>query len=155
MIKLEAKTNIHEKHQTQESSFFFFNLFIFGFAAGGLSPIAASGGYSTCGSRASHCGVFSCCRTQALELSGFSAVARRLSTGACDLQSTGSLVVRTGSVGPWYMRSSQARDQTCVPGIARWILNHWTTREAQRELLSYRKFGSQMLVSGRPTPWEQ
>ena len=23
MIKLEAKTNIHEKHQTQESSFFF------------------------------------------------------------------------------------------------------------------------------------
>ena len=28
-----------------------------------------------------------------------------------------------------HVGSSQARDQTCVPCIARWILNHWTTRE--------------------------
>ena len=26
--------------------------------------------------------------------------------------------------------SSCIRDQTCVPRIARWILNHWTIREA-------------------------
>ena len=25
--------------------------------------------------------------------------------------------------------SSQIRGQTCVPGIGRWILNHWTIRE--------------------------
>ena len=36
-MKLEAKTNIHEKHQTQESFFFFFfNLFIFGYAGSSL-----------------------------------------------------------------------------------------------------------------------
>ena len=26
--------------------------------------------------------------------------------------------------------SSPTRDQTCVPCIGRWILNHWTTRKA-------------------------
>ena len=34
-MKLEAKTNIHEKPQTQES-IFFFNLFIFGCAGSSL-----------------------------------------------------------------------------------------------------------------------
>ena len=28
MIKLEAQTNIHEKHQTQESFFFFFSIYL-------------------------------------------------------------------------------------------------------------------------------
>ena len=30
--------------------------------------------------------------------------------------------------GMWDL-SSPTRDQTCIPCIARWILNHWTTRE--------------------------
>ena len=29
------------------------------------------------------------------------------------------------------MESSQTRDRACVPGIDKWILNHWTTREVQ------------------------
>ena len=30
-----------------------------------------------------------------------------------------------------FLVSFQARDQTCVPCIGRWILNHWTIREVQ------------------------
>ena len=33
------------------------------------------------------------------------------------------------------MGSSQTRDQTYVLGIARQILNHWTTREAQSKFV--------------------
>ena len=32
-------------------------------------------------------------------------------------------------VAPRYVESSRARDQTCVPCIGRYILNHWTARE--------------------------
>ena len=39
---------------------------------------------------------------------------------------------RTGSAPPQHVGSSQTRDRTRVPCIARWILNHWTTREAQK-----------------------
>ena len=34
------------------------------------------------------------------------------------------------------MESSQTRDQTHVPSIGRWILNHWITREFLRQVLS-------------------
>ena len=37
--------------------------------------------------------------------------------------------VRMGLIAPWYVESSQIRDQTGVPCIGRCILNHWTTRE--------------------------
>ena len=30
-----------------------------------------------------------------------------------------------------FLVSFQARDQTCVPCVGRWILNHWTIREVQ------------------------
>jgi len=43
------------------------------------------------------------------------------------LQHTGSLC------GMWNL-SSPTRDQTCVPCIARHILNHWTTREVLRAI---------------------
>ena len=33
-------------------------------------------------------------------------------------------------LSPWEVGSFQTRDRTTVPCIARWILNHWTTREA-------------------------
>ena len=36
---------------------------------------------------------------------------------------------RAGLVAMRHVGSSQSRDQTCVPCIGRWILNHWTTRE--------------------------
>ena len=35
-----------------------------------------------------------------------------------------------GLVAPWHVGSSWTRDRTSVPCSARWILNHWTTREA-------------------------
>ena len=37
-----------------------------------------------------------------------------------------------GLVAPWHVGSSQTRDHTHVPCIGRQILNHWTTREAQK-----------------------
>ena len=39
-------------------------------------------------------------------------------------------VLHMGFVAPQHVRSSQTRDQTGVPCIARRILNHWTTKEA-------------------------
>ena len=35
-----------------------------------------------------------------------------------------------GLVAPQHVGSSQTREQTSVPCIGRWILNHWTSREA-------------------------
>ena len=35
-----------------------------------------------------------------------------------------------GLVAPRRMGSSRIRDRTQVPCIGRWVLNHWTTREA-------------------------
>ena len=35
-----------------------------------------------------------------------------------------------GAQPPWHMESSQTSDRTYVPCIGRWILNHWTTRDA-------------------------
>ena len=40
-----------------------------------------------------------------------------------------------GLVAPQHVKSSPTKDQTYVPCIGNWILNHWTTREAQKELL--------------------
>ena len=48
-------------------------------AAHGLSLVAASGGYSSCGARASHCGGFSC-GAQALDAQASVVAARRLSS---------------------------------------------------------------------------
>ena len=36
----------------------------------------------------------------------------------------------TGLVAPWHVESSRTRDWTLVLCIGRWILNHWSTREA-------------------------
>ena len=38
--------------------------------------------------------------------------------------------------GTWDL-SSLSRDQTRIPCIARWILNHWATREVSQPALSY------------------
>ena len=39
----------------------------------------------------------------------------------------------------WHL-SSLTRDQTCVPCIGKWILNHWTTREVPHSLLQWNIF---------------
>ena len=44
-------------------------------------------------------------------------------------QSTGSVVVAHGLVALRHVGSSRTRDQTRVPYIGRWILNHCATRE--------------------------
>ena len=41
------------------------------------------------------------------------------------------------SVAPWHVLSSQIRDQTHVSCIDRWILYHWTSREAPVIHLKY------------------
>ena len=43
----------------------------------------------------------------------------------CGLQQLRHMVL----FAPWHEESSRARDQTHVPCIGRWILNHWTTVE--------------------------
>ena len=60
----------------------------------------------------------------------------------------------TGLVAPWYVRSSETMDQTHVPSVARWILNHWTTREAPKRSYSYEAEGKNCcaLVSFPPPP---
>ena len=63
--------------------------------------------------QASHCSGFSCCRARALESLGFSSL---WCMGLVALQ----------HVGP-----SRTRDWTHVSCTGRWILNRWTTREAQ------------------------
>ena len=67
---------------------------------------------------ASYCGSFSCWGAQALGCTGFNSSGTR----AQEFWHTG--LGASGHVGP-----SQTKDQTPVPCIGRWILNHWTTRE--------------------------
>ena len=84
---------------------YFWLLWVF-IAACSLSLIAASGGYNLVAG-ASHCHGFSL-QTQAPGLS--------------------SLVAAHGFVAVWHDQDA-TRDETRVPCIAQWILNHWTTRE--------------------------
>ena len=80
---------------------FFKIYFIFGGAA---SLLLHMGFLSLQWARASHCNGFSCCRERLQEL--------------------------WYRVSPMPVGSSQTRDQTRVPCIGRWMLNHWTPREA-------------------------
>ena len=42
-----------------------------------------------------------------------------------------------GLTALWHVESSWIRDPICVPCIGRWILNHWTTREALQFSIIY------------------
>ena len=42
-----------------------------------------------------------------------------------------------GLVASQHVGSSWTTDRTHVPGIGRWILNHWATREVQNFLIEY------------------
>ena len=49
----------------------------------------------------------------------------------------------TGLVAPGHVGSSQTRNQTCVFYVGRQIVNHWTTREAQK--LYFRSVADKMI----------
>ena len=57
---------------------------------------------------------------------------KKMWQGLLLLQSTGSTLLglpkHVGLVVLWHVGSSLTRDQTPVPCIGRWILNHWTIR---------------------------
>ena len=61
-----------------------------------LSLVAASGGYSSCSARASHCGGFSCCGARALGVRASVVVARGLSS-----YGSWALERRLSSCGAW------------------------------------------------------
>ena len=76
-----------------------------------------------CNMQASHCGGFSCCRAQALGLTGSvvgSSQAREHWLSSCGKQA----LVALQHVG-----SSWTRDQTQVPCVGKWILKYRTTRK--------------------------
>ena len=77
-----------------------------------FSSCGEQGLLSGCGTQASHCSGFSCCRAQTLE--------HKLSSGGAQT------LVALGHV-----ESSGTRDQTHVSCTGRQILHHWATWEAQ------------------------
>ena len=104
-------------------------LFIIFGCAGSHCPALA---FSSCGGRTSHCSGFSHCRAQIPGHSGFSccgsrALECRLSSWRC-----------SGLVASRHVESSWTKDQTHVPCIGRWILNHSTTREILCLFLTHR-----------------
>ena len=74
----------------------------------------------------SHCSAFSCCGAQTLGCVGSVVTTHGL------WRIWASVVVCTGLVVPQHVGSFQTRDQTCVPCIGRWTLNHCTTREVPK-----------------------
>ena len=84
-------------------TYFFIHWFIFGCVRASLWHV---------GSFVAACGLLSKCGSQVPDVCGLSSYIAEvwLSCGMRDL-------------------SSPTRNQTCIPCIRRWILNHWTTRE--------------------------
>jgi len=108
--------------------FIYFWLLLVFVVARGLSLVAASGGYSSLGALASHCGGFSCCRVVAQGL---------IRCGSWALERAG--LSPEGSVAPPYVESSWSRDGTHVFCIGRWILIHCATRIVPRSTSSLQK----------------
>ena len=67
------------------------------------------------------------------------------------LRSVGSVVAAHGLIAPWDVESFWTKDWTYIPCIGRWILNHWTTREAPacdfRQCVSHGFLGSESTES--------
>ena len=63
------------------------------------------------------------------------------------LKSAG-LVIVEHKLALWHVGSSQTRDLTSVPCIARQTLNHWTTREALIYSVSFKSFLSFTVAEG-------
>ena len=73
-------------------------------------------------------GAFSSCREWGLFLSCSAWASPGVGFSWCRGQALGCSVV-VSLAAPQEMESSQRRDQTRVPSIGRWILNHCTSRE--------------------------
>ena len=119
-------------------------LFIFGCVVSSLlhtgsAQLRRAGATLRCGTRASHCGGFSCrgsralgMRAQQLWLMGSRAQAQQL--------------WHTDLVAPWHVGSSQTRDRTWVPCIGRRILNHCATGEVPYIYIFFRFFSPYRLL---------
>ena len=90
----------------------------------------------SCGAQPSLCGGFSCCGAQALGTWASVDAAQGLiscwfsSRRLMDSRTQTQWLWCTGFSCPRHVGSSQTRDQTSFPCIAKRILNHWTSREA-------------------------
>ena len=102
-------------------------------AGRGLSLVAASGGYSSCGAWVSHCGGFSCCEAWALGVRA-------------------QQLWHAGLVVPRHVGSFCTRARTCVPYVGRQILNHCATREIRLHLFS--KSPAALCFPGRGSQWD-
>ena len=84
------------------------------------------------------CGPFSSCRKLGLPASGGAGVSHHggFSCGAQALDEWAPAVVARGLVVRRHVESFWIRDQTYVPFIVRWVLNHLTTKEVLSHLLN-------------------
>ena len=87
-------------------------------------------GAALCCVWASHCSGFSWAVWAPVTWASVVAAGALNSCGSWALRAQAQYLWLTGLVAPWHVASSQTRDRTDVPCIARWSLNHWTTREA-------------------------
>ena len=98
-------------------SVFFFNNFKFYLFIGSAESSLLHRLFSSCGTQASHCCGFSCCRAQTVR-------AQRISSF-----SSSALEQRFSSRGAWHVRSSWIRDWTHISCTGRGILYHSATKE--------------------------
>ena len=103
-----------------------YTLFFFFFLVA-LSLCCCVSVFSSCGSWASHCSGFSCCRAQALSTLASVVSARRLSS--CSSRALELGLCSCGTHAPWHVESSWTRDRTHVPCTDRRIPIHCPTRE--------------------------
>ena len=112
-----------------------------------FSVVAASGDYSCCGARASHCG-FSCCGAWALGTWASVVVARGLSGCGlwaleCRLSICGSRALLLRSM--WDLPRPGIEPMS--PALAGGFFNHWTTREDHLQW-NFNSCNSHQLLSG-------
>ena len=97
-----------------------------------LSLVARRRGYSLVGEGGLLPAVVSLAVEHELEGNQASAVvACGLSSGSQQAPDAGSIAVVHGLSCPMACGIFLGRDQTGIPHIAKWTLNHWTTREAR------------------------
>ena len=100
------------------SFFYYLYLSVLGFWCSTCALCCCSWAFSSPGGW----GLLSSCSTQASPYSGFS------HCGAQALEYTGFPICCTSA--QWLqLMGSGARDQTRIPCIGRWVLNHWTTKK--------------------------
>ena len=131
ILQYETSCFLTSFSQTLFKILYFWLCWVF-VASCGISVVAESGSCSSCAMLASHCSGFSCCRAQAMEHSGLS------SYGEWNEQ----LWLSGSRVWAQYLAHTLSCLMACgillgqglnwCPCIARWNVNHWTTREAPR-----------------------